>query len=69
MQEVYARPKVQPRLGVPKAFSNERLRKDRPVLLGYLRVSKGDDQSPALQRRALAQAGVERVFEETASGG
>jgi DNA invertase Pin-like site-specific DNA recombinase len=39
------------------------------VLLGYLRVSKGDDQSLALQRRALAQAGVERFFEETASGG
>ena len=39
------------------------------MLLGYLRVSRGDDQSPAPQRRALAQAGVERFFEETASGG
>lgn len=39
------------------------------MLLGYLRVSKGDDQSTALQRRALTQAGVERFFEETASGG
>ena len=39
------------------------------VLLGYLRVSRGDDQSTAPQRRALAQAGVERFFEETASGG
>ncbi len=39
------------------------------MLLGYVRVSKGDDQSPVLQRRALAQAGVERFFEETASGG
>jgi DNA invertase Pin-like site-specific DNA recombinase len=39
------------------------------VLLGYLRVSRGDDQSTAPQRRALAQAGVEKFFEETASGG
>ncbi len=39
------------------------------MLLGYLRVSKGDDQNPALQRRALTQAGVEQLFEETASGG
>jgi DNA invertase Pin-like site-specific DNA recombinase len=39
------------------------------VLLGYLRVSRGDDQSTAPQRRALAQAGMERFFEETASGG
>lgn len=39
------------------------------MLLGYLRVSRGDDQSTAPQRRALAQAGVEKFFEETASGG
>ncbi|WP_037461881.1 recombinase family protein [Skermanella stibiiresistens] len=39
------------------------------MLLGYLRVSKGDDQSTVPQRRALAQAGVEKFFEETASGG
>ena len=39
------------------------------MLLGYARVSKGDDQSSALQRRAFAEAGVERVFDEAASGG
>ncbi len=40
-----------------------------PVLLGYARVSRGDEQTSALQRRALAEAGVERVFDEAASGG
>lgn len=39
------------------------------MLIGYARVSKGDDQSTALQRRALKEAGCERVFEEAASGG
>lgn len=38
------------------------------VLLGYARISRGDDQNAALQRRALADAGVGRVFEEAASG-
>src|SRR3546814_2705533 len=33
------------------------------------RISKGDDQSTALQRRALKDAGCERIFEEAASGG
>lgn len=39
------------------------------MLIGYARVSKGDDQSTAAQRRALADAGCERLFEEAASGG
>jgi len=39
------------------------------VLLGYLRVSKGDGQSTAPQRLALRDAGCERFFEEVASGG
>lgn len=39
------------------------------MLIGYARVSKGDDQSTALQRRALNGAGCERIFEEAASGG
>jgi DNA invertase Pin-like site-specific DNA recombinase len=39
------------------------------MLLGYARVSKGDDQSTAAQRRALSDAGCGRIFEETASGG
>jgi DNA invertase Pin-like site-specific DNA recombinase len=38
------------------------------LLIGYARISKGDDQSTALQLRALADAGCERIFEEAASG-
>jgi DNA invertase Pin-like site-specific DNA recombinase len=40
-----------------------------PYLIGYARVSKGDDQSNAAQARALKAAGCRRVFDETASGG
>jgi DNA invertase Pin-like site-specific DNA recombinase len=39
------------------------------MLIGYARVSKGDDQSAALQLRALKGAGCNRIFEEAASGG
>ncbi len=39
------------------------------MLIGYARVSKGDDQSTAAQKRALRDAGCARVFEEAASGG
>ena len=39
------------------------------MLIGYARVSKGDDQSTAAQRRALKDAGCDRLFEEAASGG
>ena len=39
------------------------------LLLGYARVSKGDEQSNALQAKALRAAGCRRIFEETASGG
>ncbi len=39
------------------------------MLLGYLRISKGDEQTTALQRRALREAGCERFFDEVASGG
>ena len=39
------------------------------ALLGYARVSKGDEQSNALQARALRAAGCRRIFEEAASGG
>jgi DNA invertase Pin-like site-specific DNA recombinase len=38
------------------------------VLLGYARVSKGDDQNNVAQAKALAAAGCGRVFEEVASG-
>ena len=40
-----------------------------PYLIGYARVSKGDDQSNAAQLRALKAAGCRRLFEEAASGG
>ena len=39
------------------------------MLIGYARVSKGDEQSTAPQLAALRSASVERVFEEHASGG
>ncbi|MBV8401361.1 MAG: recombinase family protein [Acetobacteraceae bacterium] len=39
------------------------------MLLGYARVSKGDEQSNALQGKALRAAGCRRIFEEAASGG
>jgi DNA invertase Pin-like site-specific DNA recombinase len=39
------------------------------VLLGYVRVSKGDDQTNTLQARALRAVGCHRIFEEAASGG
>lgn len=40
-----------------------------PYLIGYARVSKGDDQSNVAQRRALDAAGCRKIFEEIASGG
>ncbi len=39
------------------------------MLLGYARVSKGDEQNNALQARALKAAGCRKLFEEAASGG
>ena len=39
------------------------------MLLGYARVSKGDEQSNAVQAIALRAAGCRRIFEEVASGG
>jgi DNA invertase Pin-like site-specific DNA recombinase len=38
------------------------------VLLGYARVSKGDDQNNVAQAKALTAAGCGRIFEEVASG-
>ena len=40
-----------------------------PFLIGYARISKGDNQSTAILLRALKEAGCTRVFEEAASGG
>jgi DNA invertase Pin-like site-specific DNA recombinase len=39
------------------------------LLLGYARVSKGDEQNNTLQAKALRAAGCKRLFEEAASGG
>ena len=39
------------------------------LLLGYARVSKGDDQTNIMQARALRAGGCRRIFEEAASGG
>jgi len=39
------------------------------MLLGYARVSEGDEQSNAVQARALRAACCRRIFEEAASGG
>src|SRR3984957_12841322 len=47
--------------GIPRA--------NKGLLLGYARVSRGDDQSNTMQARALRTAGCRRLFEEAASGG
>lgn len=39
------------------------------MLIGYVRISKGEAQNNALQIQALKQPGVEKIFEEAASGG
>ena len=39
------------------------------MLIGYARVSKGDEQSNKAQARALSEAGCKCVLEEKASGG
>ena len=52
-----------------RPFVKETQMTREPYLIGYARVSKGDDQSNAAQRRALDAAGCKRMFEETASGG
>jgi DNA invertase Pin-like site-specific DNA recombinase len=44
-------------------------KKEDLMLLGYARISKGDEQSTALQMEAFKKEGVARIFEERASGG
>jgi DNA invertase Pin-like site-specific DNA recombinase len=39
------------------------------LLLGYARISKGDEQRNAVQAQTLRAAGCRRIFEEAASGG
>jgi DNA invertase Pin-like site-specific DNA recombinase len=43
--------------------------KPKPHLIGYARVSKGDNQSTAAQLEALREASCRRIFEENGSGG
>jgi DNA invertase Pin-like site-specific DNA recombinase len=38
------------------------------MLFGYARISKGDDQSNTLQKKALKEAGVERIVAEYTTG-
>jgi hypothetical protein len=42
---------------------------NKGLLLGYARVSKGDDQTNTMQAKVLRAAGCRRLFEEAASGG
>jgi len=39
------------------------------MIIGYSRVSKAFDQDSSLQTKALKESGVEKFYEETASGG
>jgi hypothetical protein len=39
------------------------------ALLGYARVSKGDEQNNALQAKAVRAAGCRSLIEEAAAGG
>src|SRR4051812_21567098 len=52
-----------------RSFAKDTKPSGPDVLLGYARVSKGDQQNNALQTKALLGAGCRRVFEEAASGG
>lgn len=54
---------------MPAAFHKRSFAKGTLVLIGYARVSKGDDQSNKAQAKALADAGCNRIFKEEASGG
>jgi Resolvase, N terminal domain len=52
-----------------RTFVKDRKAKEAGLLLGYSRVSKGDEQTNTLQTKALRAAGCRRLFEEAASGG
>ena len=43
--------------------------KGQTMIFGYSRVSKGDDQNARLQLQAFKEGGVEKTFQEMASGG
>jgi len=52
-----------------RPFEKDETLGETPYLIGYARVSRGEEQSNAAQLRALELAGCRRVFEEAASGG
>jgi len=52
-----------------RSFVKTGKRSSNGLLLGYARVSKGDDQTNIMQARALRATGCRRIFEEAASGG
>lgn len=52
-----------------RSFMKGRKPASSGLLLGYARVSRGDEQTNTLQARALRAAGCRRLFEEAASGG
>lgn len=52
------------KMGLPMTFAELKV---QPIKIGYARVST-DDQNLDLQRDALATAGCEQIYEETASG-
>src|SRR3984957_6198784 len=52
-----------------RTFVKGRKTEDVGALLGYARVSKGDEQTNTLQTKALRVASCRRLFEEAASGG
>ena len=52
-----------------RPFAKDRTPAGKDLLLGYARVSKGDEQTNATQAKALRAAGCRRIFEEAASGG
>jgi DNA invertase Pin-like site-specific DNA recombinase len=52
-----------------RTFAKDRTQVGKGLLLGYARVSKGDEQTNTLQAKALRAAGCRRTFEEAASGG
>lgn len=45
-----------------------RLCNNKNMKIGYARISNGDRQDTALQTKALKEAGVDKIFEEKASG-
>jgi DNA invertase Pin-like site-specific DNA recombinase len=54
---------------LPNRARRQQVLATAPMLLGYARVSKAEDQDTAAQVGALKAAGCTRIYEERASGG